>query len=93
MSNLKPWQILFINMTINENFFLTQFTEKNGRSTPSVTLHVDELQRDGPNEVGGYRSQVLENQDILFCYSTFPGKELICMVTKHCTYCTGTIMY
>nr|XP_034337084.1 caspase-3-like [Crassostrea gigas] len=26
-----------------------------------------------PNEVGGYRSQVLENQDILFCYSTFPG--------------------
>lgn len=47
--------------------------EKNGRSTPSVTLHVDELQRDGPNEVGGYRSQVLENQDILFCYSTFPG--------------------
>lgn len=92
---MKPWQILFINMTINENFFLTKFTEKNGHSTPllspSVTIHVDELQRDGPNEVGGYRSQVLENQDILFCYSTFPGKELICMVTKHCKY--FTIMY
>lgn len=51
--------------------------EKNGHSTPllspSVTVHVDELQRDGPNVVGDYRSQVLDNQDILLCYSTFPG--------------------
>lgn len=51
--------------------------EKTGHSilnlSPSVEIERDELQRDGPYGDREYTSQVLDNQDILLCYSTFPG--------------------
>lgn len=49
--------------------------EKTGHSIPnlslSVEIHKDELQRDGPNVAG--ETEVQDTQDILLCYSTFPG--------------------
>lgn len=49
--------------------------EKTGHSIPNLSLSIeiqkDELQRDGPHVAG--ESQVLDTQDILLCYSTFPG--------------------
>lgn len=51
--------------------------EKNGHSIPnlsqSITLQIDKLQRDGPNDAREYSSRVVDNQDIILCYSTFPG--------------------
>lgn len=53
--------------------------DKNGESIEientlnlSSTIQRDELQRDGPNSVSTDR-QVLDTQDLLLCFSTFPG--------------------
>lgn len=78
MPHLKIIEDSFINLT-KIDFFLNSCTEKTGHSIPhlslSKTIQRDELQRDEPYGDMETISQVLDNQDILLCYSTFPGKE------------------